>query len=83
MAGAAEPCALWQPLQDIRPWRTGCDEGFWKSARCTLWQLRHTGASVALASTGSPRAWCILWQSVHASLLRSCAPACQAVRDVP
>ena len=52
IAGAVEPGALWHPLQVIRPNRTGCVEGFWKSARCSLWQAEHTSASVVLASTG-------------------------------
>ena len=65
IATVVEPCGLWQSLQPIRPKRTGCVEGFWKSPRFCLWQVKHTSGSVARARTGSPCSRWGLWQSLQ------------------
>ena len=66
IAALLDPCALWQSLHVMRPNRTGCDDAFWNSERCCLWQAKHTSGWVLLLCTGS-RSACSLWQSVHAS----------------
>src|SRR6185503_11229643 len=82
MARPTEPCGLWQSEQDTRPSRIGWRDGRFTSARCTLWQAKHTSGWVSLSRTRSC-AVCSLWQEEHETSFRSCVLPGQCMRSRP